>query len=428
MADDAGAYLCALAQEMQLFDSHEHYPPEEVRTGQTLDFSYYFSNYCGDDFRSAGMTQAQWERFIAHKTPPEEKLALFCEVRPLVEDGCYFDVARRTLRAFFDEAPPDTLEDIRRLNKKIARKNRPGIYRAVQQRSHVAHTIVFTDRPYEETDFGFVIDVDFLTTPFCRGDLMEFSRYLGGIYADFAAFLAALEAYVAALARRPDVLGLKFLMAYYRDLNLPLVPYHRAEAVYQRLFAGTHLLEVRRQAVASEEVFLLQNYLVHHLIVQAGRWNLAVCFHTGLQAGMWNNLANGDPQQLWSLFSQYPQVRFLILHAGIPYCDKALFLAKTCPNVFVDMAWVHGISRTYAREILSKAVELLPQNKLLGFGGDYFVAEKTFGQAALARENVAAVLSEKVGKGELSLQRAEIWMRCLLHDNAASFYEKRRSE
>jgi predicted TIM-barrel fold metal-dependent hydrolase len=115
-------------------------------------------------------------------------------------------------------------------------------------------------------------------------------------------------------------------------------------------------------------------------------------------------------------------VRFNLLHGGLPFVDEAGTLAKYFPNVTVDMAWMHVISPDISVRALCDWVDLVPRNKVMGFGGDYLVVEKVYGHLVLARENLARALAAKVEQGALRRQEASAWARALLWDNPRALY------
>ena len=113
---------------------------------------------------------------------------------------------------------------------------------------------------------------------------------------------------------------------------------------------------------------------------------------------------------------------FTLLHCGYPYIDDALLLAKYYPNVHLNLTWVHILDRIKAVELMRRMVELLPVNKVEGFGGDYCCLALTAEHLRIARENIARALSLYVDEGEMSLDEAADIARAWLHDNAADHY------
>jgi predicted TIM-barrel fold metal-dependent hydrolase len=166
----------------------------------------------------------------------------------------------------------------------------------------------------------------------------------------------------------------------------------------------------------------LQDYLTHRIVEFAGHLGLPVVFHTGIQAGNGNKPDNCRPERLWNLIARYRSSTFILLHAGIPWTDEAGMLAKYFPNVYLDMAWMHIISPEQAQSALRTWVDLVPRNRILGFGGDYGVVEKVYGHIRMAKQNIARALSAKIEQGDISEADARDWCKSMLSDNPRSVY------
>jgi hypothetical protein len=107
----------------------------------------------------------------------------------------------------------------------------------------------------------------------------------------------------------------------------------------------------------------------------------------------------------------------------MPWVREIAVLAKYFPGVHLNMAWMHIINPVQARSALSEWLEMVPNNKIFGFGGDYSIVEKVYGHLTLARQNIAAVLAEKITVGAMSRSEAVVIARRLLFENPREFYE-----
>ena len=88
----------------------------------------------------------------------------------------------------------------------------------------------------------------------------------------------------------------------------------------------------------------------------------------------------------------------------------------------MNMAWTYLISQRFAYDALDEMLEMLPDNKVFGFGGDYYVIEKVFGHLCMARETIARVLAKRVTERTMTLSRALEIGRKMLYDNPKEFY------
>jgi predicted TIM-barrel fold metal-dependent hydrolase len=141
-----------------------------------------------------------------------------------------------------------------------------------------------------------------------------------------------------------------------------------------------------------------------------------------MQEGNENIVSNSNPTLLTDLIREYKNVKFDLFHAGYPYARELAVLAKNFPNVYPDLCWVHILSPTAARAILSEWLDLVPSNKILGFGGDYRFVEGVYGHVVLARRNVATVFQEKVASGEIELRQVPYLASRVLRENARELY------
>ena len=89
----------------------------------------------------------------------------------------------------------------------------------------------------------------------------------------------------------------------------------------------------------------------------------------------------------------------------------------------LNMAWTHIINAAQARSALSEWLDMVPNTKIFGFGGDYGIVEKVYGHLKLARQNVAMVLAEKIRQGAYTRAEASLVARRLMRENADRFYE-----
>ena len=73
---------------------------------------------------------------------------------------------------------------------------------------------------------------------------------------------------------------------------------------------------------------------------------------------------------------------------------------------------------------LDEYIDLIPLNKIIGFGGDYSsrCVEKTYGHLKMARENIAEVLARRVDGGLMGLDDAVEICRLWLYENPKQLY------
>jgi predicted TIM-barrel fold metal-dependent hydrolase len=126
---------------------------------------------------------------------------------------------------------------------------------------------------------------------------------------------------------------------------------------------------------------------------------------------------------LKNLFAEYPNLKFDIFHMGYPYERELIVLAKTHPNVYIDLCWAHIISPFASRNAFYEMLDVLPHTKIMGFGGDYLFFDGVVGHITLAKQNICTVLAEKVCKGECDIDLSEKILQAVLHDNAKRVFK-----
>ena len=189
-----------------------------------------------------------------------------------------------------------------------------------------------------------------------------------------------------------------------------------AEAAFRKALEERN----RRCSGRNKSLFIpetVQDYVMHHILSAANERGLFIQFHTGLLEGNRGMLSNSNPELLENLFLKYPGVKFDLFHIGYPYTGVTAALAKTYPNVYIDMCWAHIISPVSARNALSDFLDAVPYNKIMCFGGDYVIVDAIYGHLMIARENIARVLEGKIRDRTLTVSQAITIAERILHEN-----------
>ena len=146
---------------------------------------------------------------------------------------------------------------------------------------------------------------------------------------------------------------------------------------------------------------------------------LVIAVHTGY----WGDFRQLDPLHMIPMLQRHPSAKFDIYHLGYPWMRETLMLGKGFPNVWLNFCWTHIISQRFAVAGLDEAIDLIPMNKILAFGGDYGVpVEKVYGHLVMAREDLAEVLARRIENGQLSETRALDLARQWLWENPRELY------
>jgi predicted TIM-barrel fold metal-dependent hydrolase len=164
----------------------------------------------------------------------------------------------------------------------------------------------------------------------------------------------------------------------------------------------------------------LRDYVIDQTIAFAATQGLVIAVHTGY----WGDFRTLDPLHMIPILQRHPNARFDIYHLGYPWVRQAIMLGKGFPNVWLNLCWTHIISQQFVMAALDEAIDLIPMNKILAFGGDYALpVEKVYGHLVMAREDIARVLARRIGDGffteEEALNIAHQWF----WDNPRQLYE-----
>jgi len=386
---------------IKIIDTHEHLPDESSRIAREVDFSIMFSHYCREDLLSSGMTRDELNSFLV-----------------------------LSMERIYGIKSLDSPQEAEELTERIKKNNTPGLYkRIIDQTCRISHVV-----NYEQGSGDNFKKVE-LYYPY-----MEIAKidHIRDIEARFGKLgikrqITSLETYIKALGEhisylvKSGVIGLKFPNAYMRDLDFAPVTASEAEVLFNRIFSEAQG-NSRHSGLGYEESIPLQNHIFHLIMDIVAETDLLVVFHTGYQACNFNKLDNARPERLWSLFRRYPGIRFVLLHAGFPWIREAGLLAKQYPNVYLDLAWLHILSRSTAQEAVRFFIDTVPMNKISGFGGDYSVVEKIYGHLVIAKQNISEALARMLDAGRLDMKGACLWAKGMLFDNPYNLYISRKGD
>jgi len=389
-------------EELTIIDCHEHLPTEAKRLGSSPDAFTLFSHYCKGDLISAGMDEGTMNAVLFGDGDPEWKWREFKPYYGLIRHGDYARAAHIAMERFYGEREL-TDGNHAGVTDRIRAANVPGLYGRVLREACGIETCLNCYGWENEREGGL-----FSNLVWHAGDWDGYGRVCGNLGKEGPVTLDDVEGWCAGVADRAvreGIHGIKF-MAYHD------VPCSKAEAseALRRLMADPSL-RLPRSNPLSLYVF---NRMLHH----AGERGVVCAVHTGY----WGDYRELSPSNLIPAIQGNPKARMDVYHVGYPYMREAIMLAKSWPNVRLNMCWTYLISQNFAYQALYEMMEALPANKVFGFGGDYYVVEKVFGHLIMARETIARVLARRVAEGKSSYGQAALLARALLHDNPSEFY------
>ncbi len=420
---------------IRMIDTHEHLDAEEDFIREPADFGRLFLHYANCDLISAGCPpEAILQLQEGRNLSPSEKWHLIEPYWNSTRGTGYGRCLEIAIRDLYDVdgLNADTVED---LSEKMSGARRRGYYREVFDRAGIALALWnrldrlapiprMWNPEYDRSLF-----VQDLLTPYLMLDkqrlsgqhdyqLEEWHQGWGREILCLDDYLEAIEERFAAQATRAS--ALKIPIAYYRPLCFPDRSRGEIEPAFNRLLNSGWERNVSLPSL--EELWAIQDYLVHFSIRQCAKYDLTVKFHTGLQEGNANTIRNSRASLLSNLFFKYPKVRFDIYHISYPYQEELVTLVKNFPNVAVDFCWMWIVNPAAGRRALSDFLDAVPANKIHGFGGDFIFIEGSYGHAIMAKDGIARVLAEKVNEGSMTVERAHQVARWILRDNPIQWF------
>jgi len=396
--------LIAAMEEWEIIDCHEHLGPEQARVDAQVDVFTLFAHYTAGDLRVAGMSQSDYELLFNRKVPIDYRWRVFEPYWEHIRWGSYARAALIAARKFCDadDINARTYADI---TAAMQRANRPGLYqRVLGDACRIRTALTQCGR----TDLGTP-----LLTPVMpmiyeveTWDSIAHTPYdPDACVRSLDDLLDAMRAYVLRV-KKEGAVGLKMSSNPYGTPD--------REAA---LAAFAQLRDGKQKRLPTPNP--LRDYLVEQAIAFAAAQDMVIAVHTGY----WGDFRSLDPLHMIPLLQRHPQARFDIYHLGYPWMRQALMLGKGFANVWLNLCWTHIISQRFATAALEEALDLIPTNKLLAFGGDYGTpVEKVYGHLLMAREDIARALASRIRQGRMSENQALHIARQWFWDNPKELY------
>jgi len=399
-------------------DAHEHLPSEAEALKRRLDFYTLFEHYITGDLVAAGASEEDLAFFANGDVPVRQRWQRFKPFFSAIRTGAYARAALIVVRDIlgYDDLSDDTIEEV---GQGLAAINKPGLYDSIlRETCNLAACIQCwrLGEPGQPEYFYQLAPGPELINLQGEEGLAGLSKRYNHSLHTLDDMLDLMTAVVDKWRADSKIVGIKSAHAYERSILFEKRTRHEAEIVFNRLQSN------ESHRISLQESLPLQDYLMFQLVARAEAVGLPMVFHTGLQAGNYNRIANANPLHLQPILEEFPRAKFDLYHAGMPWVREIAVLAKYFPGVHLNMAWTHIINPAQARSALSEWLDMVPNTKIFGFGGDYAIVEKVYGHLTLARQNIARVLAEKVEERAFSRADASMLIRRLMFDNANEFY------
>ena len=403
---DTERSLVKAFEEFEVIDVHEHLPPEQVRTSQQVDALTLFSHYTSTDLVTSGMRPEDYSALHDARLPLDYRWKLLEPHLDNIRFGSYARAAFIAAKEIygFDDISDETY---RPLSEEMQRQNTPGIYtRILRDKCRIRHAL--TQGGGTDYDGDLMIPVMWLDQYAVLQNWEQIAaraHELGERVANLDDYILVCEKGLAKW-RSEGVVGLKTFARAYTGPN-------RADAVsaFEALRRGTQ--------AQLPDMNPLREYVFAEILRLAAEQELVVAIH----AGMWGDFRDIASHHMIPTFARNPRTRFDLSHMGMPDVRTTGVIGKNFPNVWLSMCWAHIISPAMTRSALDEYVDMVPVNKILGFGGDYGKpVEKVYGHLVMAREDIAIVLGRRVDAGLMTEQQAIAVARKWFFKNPMELY------
>ena len=146
---------------------------------------------------------------------------------------------------------------------------------------------------------------------------------------------------------------------------------------------------------------------------------MVISIHTGV----WADITDKTPMILFHIVAKYPNATFDIYHAGIPQIREAAFLGKNYPNVYLNLCWAYSVSEHMVLNSLDEWIDIVPTNKIIGFGGDVItLPQHAVGMLIVAKHVLCKALARRIANERMDMQGAKKILEDWLYNNPARIY------
>lgn len=171
------------------------------------------------------------------------------------------------------------------------------------------------------------------------------------------------------------------------------------------------------EKVSPQDRVAYGDFMFHWFCELNRQMDIPFQIHTGLA-----DISNSNPMLFEPVIRSYPDILFVLFHAGYPWYSQIAGLAHNYPNVVIDMVWAPIISTSASIQALKEYIEVAPSSDLIAWGGDAWTSEESVGAVLAWKYVIAKVLSEMLESGYLNLKKAELLAEKLLYKNNAGIY------
>lgn len=399
--------LMTEVEKISIMDCHEHLIAEEDYLKHYVDAFTLFSHYCRPDFLVAGMSDDMLNEIIPdffnenwHPTTSlEERFAMFEPYYNQVKYNSYARAARIAMKKFYgiDDLNSRT---VGLLTERIRKNHTKGLYHRVLKDACGIDRCINQGCASNEDVMSSVARYPDVACSWSK--VLEWDMSVRS----FEDYLNVVKTQIEK-AKKDQYIGVKFFTV---PLSTDAPDYKKAKEAFDQIQADKEFTLPYPNP--------LVDYVYDFIAKTAVKASMVFCLH----AGYWGDFRENNVTFLYPLVANNPDTKFDIYHLGYPYVREAMMLGKVFGNVWLNMCWTYVISQKFAEESLYELFDLVPVNKILGFGGDYLIPEKVFGHMIMAKESIVKVLAKRIEERLMSFDDAVDIAHKLLRDNPKALY------
>jgi uncharacterized protein len=213
-------------------------------------------------------------------------------------------------------------------------------------------------------------------------------------------------------ARRPNVRFFKSVIAYRTGLAIQQVSESTALAAWKE-----------HQAYRDPADKILRDYFFRIAAEKAAEHDLPFQLHTG-HTSITNLWPNVNPILLTPFLNQpeTQDTRFVLVHAGYPYCTEAGFMTSIYPNVMLDLSLMIPWSSIGISKRIEQILESAPTSKIM-YGSDGIEAPEMYWiSAKIGRRALGQVLDNLIAMDFVDADEALEIAEAILFRNAERCY------
>jgi uncharacterized protein len=388
--------------DLDIVDAHEHFTPEQYHANNYYNFYHWMMPYIQYDLISAGMTSRYLWNAPKNDLEIDECYQAFAPYWKHVKYGSYARPCRMALKEFFgfDDI---TDENYKEIGVRMRASTYPGRYKEIlEDRCHIRYMLNQTgSASYQDA--------------YMKGSYAAVNKINGNDIAGFLEknpgagiqdYLDSVEAEISAAAAAGAV-----LVKYDTTSFITEIDEEKAKAQFE---------DIRRDGPGAFRYgSLLTTYLFEKMLDMTERAGIVAAVHTGV----WGNITMKNPEIVFPVLERHPSLRFDIYHMGMPYVRECAFLGKNYANAYLNMCWSHIVSSEMTVNALEEWLDLIPVNKIIGFGGDFStMPENIWAHLEIAKENFAEVFARRIEKGKLTLDEAKHILKMWMYDTPVALY------